>query len=59
MRAANALRGLDRTSAQRALLDDRAVLDDDDPVGEQERVEDVVGDHHHRAVGEDPAQGLS
>jgi hypothetical protein len=44
--------------AGRAFLDDPAVLDDDEAVGEHQRVERVVGDHEGRAgvPGEMPAR---
>ena len=40
------------------MFDDRAVVDDDDAVGQQERVQRVVGDQDHGSVREHAAQGL-
>ena len=44
---------------RRALLDHVALLDDQDPVGEQECVQDVVGDDDGGAVRQHPAQHLA
>ena len=57
MRAAKALRG--RRGPARSVLPRRpGRLDDDDPVREQQGVEDVVGDDDGRAVPQDPAERL-
>ena len=58
IRAAKALRGRVSTSVRRAGLDDPAAVDHHDPVGQQQRVEDVVGDQDGGPVGEHPAQRL-
>ena len=58
MRAANALRGRASTSAVGPSSHDRAAVEDDDPVGQQQCVEDVVGDEDDGAVGQHPAQHL-
>ena len=59
MRAAKRASGPCEHLGGRPVLDHPAALDDDDPVGQQQRVEDVVGDDDDRAVGQHPAQHLA
>ena len=59
IRAAKALRGRDSTSAAGPCSTTWPSVEHDDPVGEQQRVEHVVGDDDDGPVGEHPPQRLA